>query len=161
MSVPEISELSALFADEQSKLDALQTVLEDESAALLNQDILAIEGTASKKVSALKAYQEQVDLRVSFLKQHEYQGTEQGLLALLYCYTDDEQAKLIPLWLKLKQGFENIIALNERNGIVIYHSQQRNRNLLNILHGCQNEPNLYNGSGTAKGRSQRQSLGEA
>jgi len=161
MPVPDLSELTALFEREQSTLLSLQGVLEDESSALLNKDILAIEGTASQKVSALKAYQEQVNARLSFLKQHKYDGTEQGLLALIYEYPEHLQSELISQWLQLKQGFEKVIELNERNGIVIYHSQQRNRNLLNILHGSQNEPNLYNGSGTAKGQSQRQRLGEA
>lgn len=160
MSMPDISELNALFEREQSTLDALQTVLEAESSALLDRDILAIEGTAQKKVTALKAYQEQVNARLSFLLAYEYEGSEEGLLSVISLYPK-EQTSLLAQWQQLKSGFEEVIALNERNGIVIYHNQQRNRNLLNILHGCQNEPNLYNGSGAAKGQSQRQRLGEA
>lgn len=161
MSVPDISELSVLFQQEQSTLEHLQAVLEDESKALLDRNILAIEGTAQVKVSALKAYQEQVNARLSFLLEHNYDGSESGLLSLMTHFPAPEQTVLKKQWQLLKQGFEDVIAQNERNGIVIFHSQQRNRNLLNILHGSQNEPNLYNGSGAAKGHSQRQRLGEA
>jgi flagellar biosynthesis/type III secretory pathway chaperone len=161
MSVPKLSELSHVFSHEQSALEQLQVILEAESSALLDRDILAIEGTAQRKVTALKAYQLQVNKRLSFLLEHDFEGSEQGLLALVASYPESEQPQLTEQWQHLKQGFENVIALNERNGIVIYHNQHRNRNLLNILHGSKNEPNLYNGNGAAQGNNQRQSLGEA
>lgn len=161
MSVPAISELNDVFEREQSTLQQLQAVLEAESSALLDRDILAIEGTAQRKVNALTAYQKQVNKRLSFLVEHDFEGSEQGLLALIATYEEPNQQQLTDQWHTLKQGFEDVIAQNERNGIVIYHNQQRNRNLLNVLHGSKNEPNLYNGSGAAQGQSQRQSLGEA
>lgn len=161
MSVPALSELSTLFSNEHSTLQQLQSVLEAESSALLDRDMLAIEGTAQQKVTALNAYQKQVNARLSFLLEHKFEGSEQGLLTLISSYPSDTQNPLIDQWHTLKQGFEDVIMQNERNGIVIFHSQLRNRNLLNILHGSKNEPNLYNGSGAAKGQSQRQSLGEA
>lgn len=161
MPVPELCELNALLTCEQSTLSALQVVLEEESSALLNRDMLAIDGTAQKKVSALHAYQVQVNARLSFLLTHDYEGSEAGLCSLISQYDEQEQTALIEQWQHLKHGFEDVIAQNERNGIVIYHSQLRNRNLLNILHGCKNEPNLYNGSGAAKGQNHSQSLGEA
>jgi flagellar biosynthesis/type III secretory pathway chaperone len=161
MSVPALSELSALFANEQSTLQQLRSVLEAESSTLLDRDMLAIEGTAQQKIKALNDYQKQVNARLSFLLEHEFEGSEQGLLTLVSSFPNDTQDQLIDQWHTLKQGFEDVIMQNERNGIVIFHSQLRNRNLLNILHGSKNEPNLYNGSGAAKGQSQRQSLGEA
>lgn len=161
MSVPALSELNTLFSNEQSTLKELQAILEAESSALLDRDMLAIEGTAQRKVVALNAYQKQVNARLSFLLEHEFEGSESGLLALISSYPSDTQIELSAQWQTLKQGFEDVIIQNERNGIVIYHSQLRNRNLLNILHGSKNEPNLYNGSGAAKGQRQRQSLGEA
>lgn len=161
MSVPALSELERVFEHEQSALHQLQSILEAESSALLDRDMLAIEGTAQRKVTALKTYEKQVKERLSFLLEYEFEGTEQGLLALIASYPEPEQTQLTQQWQALKQGFEDVIAQNERNGIVIFHNQQRNRNLLNILHGSKNEPNLYNGSGAAQGQSQRQSLGEA
>ncbi len=161
MSVPALSELNALFENEQSTLQQLQAVLEAESSALLDRDLFAIEGTAQHKITALKAYQDQVNARLSFLLEHEFEGSEHGLLDLISSYPNDSHSELTAQWQILKQGFEDVIIQNERNGIVIYHSQLRNRNLLNILHRSKNQPNLYNGSGAAKGQSQRQSLGEA
>ncbi|GAA6134894.1 hypothetical protein NBRC116188_16840 [Oceaniserpentilla sp. 4NH20-0058] len=161
MPVPKLCELNALFTREQSTLNTLQVVLEEESSALLNRDMLAIDGIAQKKVTALHAYQEQVNARLSFLLSHDFEGSEAGLCSLISQYDEQEQTELNEQWQLLKLGFEGVIAQNEQNGIVIYHSQLRNRNLLNILHGCKNEPNLYNGSGAAKGRIHSQSLGEA
>jgi flagellar biosynthesis/type III secretory pathway chaperone len=161
MSVPALSELNSVFEHEQSTLQQLQAVLEAESSALLDRDMLAIEGTAQHKLTALKAYQKQVNKRLSFLLDNKFEGSEQGLLALIASYPESDQTQLTQQWHTLKHGFEDVIAQNERNGIIIYHNQHRNRNLLNILHGSKNEPNLYNGTGAAQGQSQRQSLGEA
>ncbi|NVK37090.1 MAG: flagellar protein FlgN [Gammaproteobacteria bacterium] len=161
MSLPALKDVNCLFDDEQSALSHLQKVLEEESAALLDRDILAIESITPKKVTALKTYQAHVNRRLDFLLQHELEGSEQGLLTLIASFPQSEHERLTSQWHSLKQGFEDVIAINERNGIVIYHNQQRNRNLLKILHGGKNEPNLYNGSGAAQGHSQRQRLGEA
>ena len=102
MPVPKASELYALFEQEQSTLSALQAVLEEESTALLDRDLLAIEGTAQKKVSALKAYQLQVNARLTFLLDNGYEGSESGLLSLISTFKQD-QAHFKSQWQTLKR----------------------------------------------------------
>lgn len=153
-----VDELTALLANEQTTVKALLEILDQESEALLRHDISAIEKLAQSKKHLLPKFQQQVQARLDYLSTHQYETTESGFEQFLSSLNNpslDEQ------WLTIKDGFRSVITQNEKNGIIINHSRQKNRSLMNILHGNKNEPNLYNAEGASKSSHARYRLGEA
>jgi flagellar biosynthesis/type III secretory pathway chaperone len=161
MSNPTVDELITLLVNEQTTLDQLRMVLNKESDALLQNDINAVEGSAQHKKSLLARFKKQVQSRLDYLSAHGFESSEQGFDTLINTLSPDQTSPLHSQWLQLKSEFQAVIKQNEENGIVIHHSRNRTRALLNILHGNKNQPNLYNESGSDKGKRQRHSLGEA
>ena len=161
MSNPAVDELVKILTNEQATLDQLRSVLDKESEALLQNDINAIEGSAQHKKTLLAQFQKQVQVRLDYLSAHGFETSEQGFESLIKSITPNQDAPIYQQWHQLKSEFNALIKQNEENGIVIHHSRNRTRALLNILHGHKNQPNLYNESGTDKGSRQRHSLGEA
>ena len=161
MSATLASELIELLTLEQSTLDQLKQVLQQESDALVGHDIGAIEHSAQDKHTLLGKFQQQVQSRLQYLSSQQYTPSEQGLSDLISTLPDEHNHTLMQQWNDIKAEFKSLMAQNERNGIVIQHSRQRNRALLNILHGNKNEPNLYNQSGSTKKSDHRHRLGEA
>lgn len=166
MSNASVDELLLILTNEQATLDKLRQILNKESEALLHNDINAVEDSAKQKKSLLVRFQKQVQIRLDYLSTHGYESTEQGFETLLNATSDpillEQQAcPLNNLWQQLKSEFHDVMKQNEINGIIIHHSRHRTRELLNILHGNKNQPNLYNESGSDKGTRQRHSLGEA
>jgi flagellar biosynthesis/type III secretory pathway chaperone len=161
MSHATVDELATLLAKEQTTLDQLRAVLSKESDALLKNDINAVEGSAQHKKSLLARFKKQVQIRLDYLSAHGFESSEQGFESLINTLTPDPTSLLHTQWRELKTEFEAVIKQNEENGIVIHHSRNRTRALLNILHGNKNQPNLYNESGSDKGNRQRHTLGEA
>ena len=153
-----VEELALLLAKEQTTVEDLQKVLDEESEALLRHDITAIEKLAQSKKQLLPKFQQQVQARLDYLSTHQLETTESGFEHFL---TSLNTPSLEDQWQTIKEGFRTIIIQNEKNGIVINHSRHKNRSLMNILHGNKNRPNLYNKSGASKESSQRHRLGEA
>lgn len=161
MSNPAVDDLVNILTNEQATLDQLRSVLDKESEALLQNDINAVEGSAQEKKSLLARFQNQVQVRLDYLSAHGFESTETGFDSLLSSISNLSDSPLHSQWQQLKNDFHALIKQNEKNGIVIHHSRNRTRALLNILHGHKNQPNLYNESGNDKGSRQRHSLGEA
>jgi flagellar biosynthesis/type III secretory pathway chaperone len=157
MSNPAADEMVELLTRELATLDQLKQVLDNESDALLKNDINAVEGSAHHKKSLLARFQKQVQAR--------FESSEQGFESYIASIAPDQDSlyyiELNKRFQQLKLEFATVIKQNEKNGIVIHHSRNRTRALLNILHGHKNQPNLYNQSGSDKGNRQRHSLGEA
>lgn len=161
MSNPAVEELVTLLTNENTTLVQLRKVLDKESDALLHNDINAVEGSAVEKKSLLARFEKQVLKRLDYLSAQGFESSEQGFDAYLHSLSLSTDHELPSLWSQLKSDFHAVIKQNEQNGIVIHHSQNRTRELLNILHGNKNQPNLYNDKGTDKGNRHRRSLGEA
>lgn len=161
MSADVTQELVRLFNDEQSTLDQLKQALEDESSALLKHDIKAIEHSAQQKHALLGQFQQQVQSRLQYLSSQQYSPSEQGLSDFINDLSGQETQTLSQQWDAIRQDFKALMTQNERNGVIIQHSRHRNRQLLNILHGNKNEPNLYNESGSTKQGHLGHRLGEA
>lgn len=153
--------LTLLLADEQSTVSVLLAELDLESKALSQHDIKKIEQAAIHKKRLLTTFANQVTARMHYISTQDCAASELGLLALIDRLDHPFQANLTEQWFHLKLAFNAVQTLNERNGIVINHSQQRTKALLNILHGNKNEPNLYNQTGSANQQKQRHTLGEA
>jgi flagellar biosynthesis/type III secretory pathway chaperone len=102
---------------------------------------------------------------LGYLSAHGFESSEQGFESYIASIAPDQDSlyyiELNKRFQQLKLEFATVIKQNEKNGIVIHHSRNRTRALLNILHGHKNQPNLYNQSGSDKGNRQRHSLGEA
>ncbi|MFT6154974.1 MAG: flagella synthesis protein FlgN [Crocinitomicaceae bacterium] len=165
MSNPAADEMVELLTRELATLDQLKQVLDNESDALLKNDINAVEGSAHHKKSLLARFQKQVQARLGYLSAHGFESSEQGFESYIASIAPDQDSlyyiELNKRFQQLKLEFATVIKQNEKNGIVIHHSRNRTRALLNILHGHKNQPNLYNQSGSDKGNRQRHSLGEA
>ncbi|MEH6347955.1 MAG: flagellar protein FlgN [Bermanella sp.] len=161
MSETLVVELAEILSQEQATVDQLKQVLQQESVALSHHDIKTIESSASHKKRLLNAFSKQVNVRLRFLSTQKQEASEQGMTQLLSILPEDHQAPLKEQWQVLKQDFQALLKENERNGLIIHHSQLRTRNLLNILHGNKNQPNLYNESGAAQGHLNSKTLGEA
>ena len=161
MSQPTVDELVTILTNENTTLVQLKAVLNKESDALLKNDINAVEGSALEKKSLLARFEKQVQIRLDCLSAHGFESSEQGFNAYIHSLSIDLESPLLSLWHQLKDTFKTVIKQNEQNGIIIHHSRNRTRALLNILHDNKNQPNLYNESGTDKGSRQRHSLGEA
>jgi flagellar biosynthesis/type III secretory pathway chaperone len=165
MSNPAADEMVEILTKELATLDQLGQVLNNESDALLKNDINAVEGSAHHKKSLLARFQKQVQARLGYLSAHGFESSEQGFESYIASTAPDHDSpqyiKLNKQFQQLKLGFAEVIKLNDKNGIVIHHSRNRTRALLNILHGHKNQPNLYNENGSDKGNRQRHSLGEA
>jgi len=155
------NELAQMLSEEQSTVDQLKQVLKQESVALTQHDIKAIETSASVKSKLLKAFSKQVQARLRYLSTQKLDASESGLFDLLNSLDTPQQASIKQQWLILKKDFKSLLLQNETNGAVIQHSQARNRSLLNILHGNKNQPNLYNESGAAQAPANSHILGEA
>lgn len=153
--------LTALLVNEQSTVDRLLTELDHESKALSAHDIKKIEHAAIKKKQLLDTFAHQVTARMQYISTQGFAASEAGFDTLLMSLPTSQYAPLMEQWQTLKLAFAGVQSLNERNGIVIHHSQQRTKALLNILHGNKNEPNLYNQTGSANQQKQRHTLGEA
>jgi len=156
-----VDDLATLIDQEHAIVTELLTVLEQESHALMHNDIRAIESTAQSKKQLLDRFQTQVQHRLDFLSTRQMEPSEQGFKDFLHTLVEQSNHPIHEQWGNLRQDFADLIKKNEENGIVIHHSQHRARSLLNILHGKENQPNLYNESGAAKGQGQRHRLGEA
>lgn len=156
-----VNDLAVMIDQEHAIVTELLNVLEQESKALLHNDIHTIESTALSKKQLLGRFQSQVQHRLDFLSTRQWEPTEQGFKDFLQTLVEPTDHPIHEQWANLRQDFANLIKKNEENGIVIHHSQHRARSLLNILHGKENQPNLYNESGAAKGHGQRHRLGEA
>jgi flagellar biosynthesis/type III secretory pathway chaperone len=165
MSNPAADKLVETLTKELATLDQLRQVLNTESDALLKNDINAVEGSAHHKKSLLARFQKQVQTRLDYLSAHGFESSEQGFESYIASIAPDQDSseyiELNTRFKQLKSEFSAVIKINEKNGIVIHHSRNRTRALLNILHGHKNQPNLYNESGSDKGNRQRHSLGEA
>lgn len=161
MSDTLVVKLAEILSQEQSTVDQLKQVLKQESVALSHHDIKTIESSASHKKRLLNTFSKQVNTRLRFLSTQKHEASELGLSQLLASLPGDHQEPLTQQWQKLKEDFQILLRENERNGLIIHHSQLRNRNLLNILHGNKNQPNLYNESGTAQGHLNSKTIGEA
>jgi flagellar biosynthesis/type III secretory pathway chaperone len=171
MSNPAVDELVVMLANEQATLDQLRQVLNAESEALLQNDINAVEGSAQHKKFLLARFQKAVQIRLDTLSAHGFESSEQGFESYAASLTPNQDRsekielnahlQLLGQWKTLKLAFSEVIKQNEQNGIVIHHSQNRTRALLNILHGHKNQPNLYNQSGSDKSKRQGHRLGEA
>jgi|GEM_PF-1777384 len=155
------NELAQMLSVEQTTVDQLKQVLKQESDALTQHDIKAIESSASVKSKLLKAFSKQVQARLRYLSTQKLDASESGLFDLLNSLDTQLQASIKQQWLTLKKDFNSLLLQNETNGAVIQHSQARNRSLLNILHGNKNQPNLYNESGAAQTQANSHILGEA
>ncbi len=155
------SELAQMLSEEQSTVDQLKQVLKQESVALTQHDIRAIESSASLKSKLLKAFSKQVQSRLRYLSTQKLEASETGLFDLLKTLDNELKTTIKQQWLTLKKDFNTLLQQNETNGAVIQHSQARNRSLLNILHGNKNQPNLYNESGSAQAPANSHILGEA
>ncbi len=155
------NELAQMLSEEQSTVDQLKQVLKQESVALTQHDIKAIETSASVKSKLLKSFSKQVQARLRYLSTQKLDASESGLFDLLNSLDTPQQASIKQQWLTLKKDFKSLLLQNETNGAVIQHSQARNRSLLNILHGNKNQPNLYNESGAAQTQANSHILGEA
>ena len=153
--------LSALLANEKSTVDRLLTELDRESKALSAHDIKKIEHAAIKKKQLLDTFASQVSTRMQYISTQGLPASESGLATLIETLNPAHHTPLMVQWQALKLAFAQVQNLNERNGIVIHHSQHRTKALLNILHGNKNEPNLYNQTGSANQQKQRHTLGEA
>lgn len=154
-------ELAALLNTEQDELLELEKTLEAESRALLDRDIKAIDETAKHKRQLLLKFEKQVSQRQDYLSTRHVSADEDGLKSLIDQQASDKKEELITLWNTIRARFSRVITMNEENGIVIQHSRLRTRNLLNILHGDRNKPNLYNEKGSAKDSSGSHRLGKA
>jgi len=161
MSDTLVVKLAEILSQEQSTVEQLKQVLQQESVALSHHDIKTIESSASHKKKLLNTFSKQVNARLRFLSTQKLEASEQGLTQLLSTLPVNHQEPLTLQWQKLKEDFQSLLRDNDRNGLIIHHSQLRNRNLLNILHGNKNQPNLYNESGTAQGSLNSSSIGEA
>ncbi|MEY8247127.1 MAG: flagellar protein FlgN [Bermanella sp.] len=154
-------ELTQMLSAEQATVDQLKQVLEQESRALSQHDIKAIESCASIKSKLLKTFSKQVQARLRYLATQKLAASESGLFELLGSLDKPLQASIKQQWQILKKDFNTLLQQNETNGAVIQHSRTRNRSLLNILHGNKNQPNLYNESGATQTQANSHTLGEA
>jgi len=154
-------ELAALLAKEQSALQALMATLEVEAEALKSREMDGLKETAQTKQRQLDAFNRQVQARLSYLSTHEIDASESGFESLLKSMHHSAQTALQTQWQALKDQFEQALILNERNGQLIQVSQMRNRQMLSILHGQRNKPNLYNNKGASQNSANQHRLGEA
>ncbi|WP_396587241.1 flagella synthesis protein FlgN [Bermanella sp. R86510] len=153
--------IEQLLNNECHVLDQLLSTLQQEAQALLDRDTKVMDESAQRKRSLLIAFQKQAKKRQAYLSSQGVNTDETGLLSLVEQVDTETRTHLKQLWSRTRELFSNVIRKNEENGIVIQHSQQRTRNLLKILHGDRNRPNLYNEKGSAGKGAQSHRLGEA
>ncbi len=155
MSQSMAQELTLILDNEMSALNQLKESLELEAQALSEHDIQAIEKSASLKHSRLSHFQSQVKSRLKYLSTQKQDTSENGLLTLLNTLENPQKDQLKQAWTQIKHDFQDLIKLNEQNGMVIHHSQKRTTAALNILHGNKNQPNLYNQRGATQKQKSR------
>ena len=161
MTQPLERELAELLAKEQSALETLMGTLVTEAEALQAREMAILKDTASVKQQQLNAFNQQVQARLSYLSTHEIDASESGFETLLNDMHQSAQTAPKSQWNDLKSQFEQALKLNEQNGQLIQVSQTRNRQLLSILQGQRNKPNLYNQKGASQNSSDQHRLGEA
>ncbi len=107
------NELAQMLSEEQTTVDQLKQVLKQESDALTQHDIKAIETSASVKSKLLKAFSKQVQARLRYLSTQKLDASESGLFDLLNSLDTPLQASIKQQWLTLKKDF------NSRQGTVL------------------------------------------
>ncbi len=156
-----VSELAHLFAKEQAAVDKLKQTLERESLALSARELDTIKQCAQDKRQDLEALSTQVQTRLQFLSTQGIEVSESEFEQQMNALVSPNTPELLSQWNQLKQDFGALQQHNDKNGLIIQHSQARNRALMNILHGEINQPNLYGKGGSTTQQTSKQNLGEA
>lgn len=139
-----------LLTSELELTSALHQLLEQELAALQEQAMEPLSALQHTKSELLQQLQHQSQQRLDWMTQQQLPHSKECLERP--DFAADEQ--LNQLWQQLGDGYEKNQQLSRVLGQIVLTARKRSIDLLNILHGKQNDPHLYNSNGKASGLNQ-------
>lgn len=147
------NEIFAQYLSSELQLtSALHQLLEQELAALSNNQLEPLTALQTEKSQQLKHLQQQASERLKWMEDNELPLSS----ACLERPEIAANANLISLWHQLADSYK----ANQHTSAILTElvltARHRTQQQLNILHGKQNDPQLYSAEGKAKGFSQGQ-----
>ncbi|MFK7974607.1 MAG: flagella synthesis protein FlgN [Halioglobus sp.] len=153
------NDLATLLAHEVDCLQRLLSTLELERVALTTADIDKLERITPAKNAAMAEQTELALQRNRFLADHDYDPSNDGLLACISA--SDSAAELAASLESLAQYAEVCQQLNRENGRLILQKQQHTQSALNILRQNADQGPTYSGRGLADSAEDSRTLGKA
>ena len=139
-----------LLSSELELTSALHQLLEQELAALQEQAIEPLSILQHKKSELLQQLQNQSRQGIDWMEQQQLPQTKECLKRPDFAADDHLQQQ----WQQLGESYEKNQKLSQVLGQIVLTARKRSIDLLNILHGKQNDPHLYNSNGKASGLNQ-------
>lgn len=147
------NEIFAQYLSSELQLtSALHQLLEQELAALSDNQLESLSSLQQEKSQQLQQLQQQANKRLQWM-------TEQQLPHSSTCLERPDlaaDANITSLWQQLADSYK----ANQHTSAILTElvltARHRTQQQLNILHGKQNDPHLYNANGKTNGVSQGQ-----
>lgn len=139
-----------LLSSELELTSALHQLLEQELAALREQAMEPLSALQHEKSQLLKKLKKQSQQRLDWMTQQQLPHTKACLERPDFASDDTLQQR----WQQLGDSYEKNQQLSRILNQIVLTARKRSIDLLNILHGKQNDPHLYNSNGKASGLNQ-------
>lgn len=147
------NEIFAQYLSSELQLtSALHQLLEQELAALSDNNLEPLSILQSNKSQQLQQLQQQAGKRLKWMEEKQY-PLSSACLKRPEIAADEN---IISLWQQLADSYK----ANQHTSAILTElvltARHRTQQQLNILHGKQNDPHLYGATGKAKGLTQGQ-----
>lgn len=130
---------------------SLHQLLLTERQLLDPPDLKPLQTIQTEKKQQLEALRKTAEQRCKWLSLHDIPLDKHCINhPLLAGQTPEDNERLLELWQELAAQFEENRRLTDVLGNIVLRARNRTQNLLKILHGQKNVPNLYNKSGHAR-----------
>lgn len=143
----DIDQFAHLLASELSLTTALQSLLKEESQALVSQNIEQLQALQPSKQAMLHNIQQSANNRLSWMTDHDLPSSPACLEHPLI----QARADIATTWQALAASYAFNRDYSEHLSELVLKARYRTQQQLKILHGRQNDPHLYNQDGKASG----------
>lgn len=143
----DINQFAQQLAAELSLTTALQTLLKEESQALVSQNIEQLQALQPTKQALLQNIQQTAASRLRWMEENHLPASPQ-------CLEHPEvqsHADIATTWQALAASYEFNRDYSEHLSDLVLKARYRTQQQLKILHGRQNDSHLYNQEGKASG----------
>ena len=139
--------LQSQLSLERALIQQLASCLVSERQALIHMDIETLKQVTEDKVNLLKNIEACIAQRLEAVDLPDEASWDAFIAA--------QHVESVEIWQNLKTDFNNVVTTSAANALAINAAKARNRQLKELLHHAQDQPNLYNKYGETEGAGSR------
>jgi len=150
--------LKSTLKQDQTDLNQLLSLLEEETQLLKTRESKSIEALATQKAKLVAQIEQRAKLKAKLFAQSGL-GIRPGQVEPAIKKLNDEE--LTKLWMETREQLNLCKEKNLVNGAIISRSKQRVSRLMDIIRGKSTTQNLYGQKGKQQSFSSQQSIAKA